>query len=476
MHEDTLTPGTDEALSRERFQNRLSRWVSWTILLALAVAAITLRFHRLGEIPAGLTHDEGVDGILALGVLEGEHAIFFLGPGNSGRDASTIYILALSTALFGRTLLAMHLPTALGSAGMVIVVFWLGRLLFARDEYGQPTPWDGLLIGGAGAGLLAVSLGQTIIGRTSFNNVTHMPLLLALCLALLWWGWGNRSPGERVWWRIALSGACAGLLVYTYVPARLTPILFLLFGASFLLPWTGREHGREGSGNSSLSLRLSSRLPSDLPWLVLFVGAAGLVSFPLLVHFALHPEHLFWRSNQLWVLDSDRSQGAPLAILWRNVWEHLMVFGFRGDLNWERNLAGQPLLKPWEAVFFWLGVTVCVWRWRRPAYRLLILWLGLMLLPAALAIDSAPPPNTLRMMGAAPAIYLVTGVGLWESLRYLRERGRAFTIFRVNEFKTSIALGAVVGSLVLTQGIATFHTYFHRWAPAPETYRAFETE
>ena len=475
---DTI-PGAERtagALTPERFQDRYSRLVIWAILLALALAVLSLRFHRLGEFPQGLTHDEGVDGVLALGVLEGEHAIFFLGPGNSGRDASTIYALALSTALFGRTLLAMHLPTALGSAGLVFVVFWLGRLLFGRDENGQPTPWRGLLIGGVGAGLLAVSLGQTIIGRTSFNNVAHMPLLLSLCLALLWWGWGQGSQGGRVWWRIALAGACAGLLVYTYVPARLTPLLFLLFGLSFLYPWTYGNDGRERSGKFFLYSRLFSRWRSEVPWVSIFVGMAVLLALPLLVHFALHPEHLFWRSNQLWVLDSDRSQGDPLAALWRNVWEHLMVLGFRGDLNWERNFAGQPMLKPWEAVFFWLGAAIVVRRWQRPANRLLFLWLGLLLLPAMLARDSAPPPNTLRMNGAAPAIYLLTGVGVWETFRYLRERLRTYRFIGAEKTKTAIVLGVVVGGSILTQGIFTYHTYFHRWAAAPETYRAFETD
>ena len=46
---------------------------------------------------------------------------------------------------------------------------------------------------------------------------------------------------------------------------------------------------------------------------------------------------------------------------------------------------------------------MAVWRWQgRPAYRLLLLWLGVMILPATLARDSAP--NTVRMIGAVPAI------------------------------------------------------------------------
>ena len=90
------------------------------------------------------------NGVGALRVLQGEHAIFFPDIGN-GREPSALYVLALSTSLFGRTLLAMHLPTALGSAGMVFATFWIGRLFFGRDEESvRDTPWRGLLIGGVG--------------------------------------------------------------------------------------------------------------------------------------------------------------------------------------------------------------------------------------------------------------------------------------------------------------------------------------
>ena len=211
----------------------------------LAVVVVLLRFHRLSELPPGLAADEALDGELALKVLQGEHAVFF--PVSNGREASAIYALALVTSLLGRTLLAAHLPTALGSAGLVFVVFWLGQVLFGRTESGRATPWRGLLVSGVAAGLLAVSLSQTVIGRTAYNKVTQMPLLLSLCLALLWLGWSKpgrtlsteqcaEAEKQRSWGWIALAGLCAGLLPYTYIPARFTPFLFFLFGMSFLLP------------------------------------------------------------------------------------------------------------------------------------------------------------------------------------------------------------------------------------------------
>ena len=439
------------------------------ILFALALAVVLLRLQRLSELPPGLDAGEGANGIDALKVLQGEHAVFFpelLG----GREGLVMYAVALSISLLGRTELALRLPTALASAGTVFVVFWLGHLLFGRDEESRgSTPWRGLMVGGVGAGLMAVSLSQTIMGRAAFR-ANLLPLFLCLCLALLWQGWRQRDRGGGAWWRIVLAGICAGLLPYTYISARFVPFLFLLFGLSFLLPL--RAVTREFDGATSQLTGIAAafnRVRAEMPRIAVFVGVAGLVAAPILIYFVLHPEDFVSRSRPLWVFDPSNSQGDPLGAFLVNVWDHLLAFGFRGDPIWRHNYAGRPILNPVEALFFWLGVGLAVWRWRRrPAYRLLLLWLCILILPAVLSRDYVP--YTLRMIGAAPAVYLLIGVGMWEAIRFLKER-----FFRERGTGAAIAVGGVVGALILVQGVITYRTYFQRWAAAPETYEAYET-
>ena len=426
--------------------------VTWGILLTLALFVALLRLQRITELPQGIQSDEGPDGVYALQVLQGEHAVFFP-EAASGREWMGVYTIALTTSLLGRTMLAFRLPTALASAGTVFVVFWLGRLLFGRDERGRPTLWRGLLIGGVGAGLLAASLGQTIIGRASLR-ANYLPLFLSLCLALLWWGWR-----ERNWWGVALAGVCAGLLPYTYIPARFTPFLFLFFGLSFALPL--RSVTRE-------------RVRAELPLAALFVAVAGLVAAPILAYFALHPEHFFIRSKEVWFVQD--SQVGPLETFLKNVWEHLLVFGFHGDQNARYNFAGRPMLNPWTALFFWLGVGMAIWRWQRPAYRLLLLWLGVLIMPATLARDIYPGPNTLRMIGASSAVYLLIGIGVWEAFRLLRERWRASHFLRGYDTRPAIAVAVVVSGLILLQATITYRAYFHKWAVTPEYYLVYHGE
>ena len=422
------------------------------ILLILALAVVMLRLYRIAEVPAGIQNDEAADGVEALRVLRGEHAVFFPEKA-SGREAMGVYLIALATALLGRTLPALHLPAALASAGTVFIVFWLGLLLFGRDERGRSTPWRGLLGGGVGAGLLAVSLGQTIIARAGLR-ANFLPLFLSLCLALLWWGWR-----ERKWWGVALAGVCAGLLPYTYIPARFVPFLFLFFGLTFALPL------RSVSGKSARA---------ELPWAAIFIVAAGLVAAPILVYFALHPEHFFIRSKEVWFVQESQ-RGAIVAFL-NNVREHLLVFGLHGDQNALYNFAGRPMLNPWEAFFFWLGAAMAVWRWKRPTNRLLLLWLGILLLPAMLARDIYPGPNTLRMIGAAPAVYLLIGVGVWETFRFLRARRDASRLLRGTNTGAAMIAAVAVTCVVLAQGVGTFRTYFDEWATTPAFDRAYEAE
>ena len=79
-----------------------------------------------------------------------------------------IYATALAIGLLGRTITAVRLPAALASVGTVLAVFWLGQVLFTERRGEDEAPsWRGLFVGGTAAGILAVSLGATIIGRDS---------------------------------------------------------------------------------------------------------------------------------------------------------------------------------------------------------------------------------------------------------------------------------------------------------------------
>ena len=445
-------------LQAQKIDNRHVGLAAWMIVLALVLAVWLLRFYRLSELPPGIQSDEGADGFYALQVLQGDHALFFPEKA-SGREAIGVYAIALSTALLGRTLLAFHLPTALASAGTVFLVFWLGRLLFGQDiETGRSVPWRGLLIGGVGAGLMAVSVSQVFLSRAALR-ANFLPLLLTLSLAFLWMGWRHRN-----WKMVALAGLWTGLLPYTYLAARFTPFLFLFLGLSFLNPLgpVSKDNWR-----------------AERPLLSLFLGTAGLVAAPILIHFALNPDHFSIRSGQLWVFGEE--QGSIVSVILGNVWEYLLAFGFQGDLITRYNFAGRPLLNLWQALFFWIGVAAAVWRWRNPALRLLLLWLCVMTFPGMLAETRGMGPNFLRMSGAAPAVFLLVGVGIWEAIQCIAPRlaaiqTRARFNLPVDRTPSVAAVGVLIAAAVLLQGVDSYRSFFSKWAGTPAFFRAYHTE
>ncbi len=441
-------------------QGRIHRIVVTAgIVAVLTFVVVILRFYRLSDMPPGIQNDEGPDGVYALQVLQGDYAVFFPEKG-SGRDAVGVYANALSTAILGRTLLAFHLPVALASGATVFAVFWLGQVLFGREEESSGVNrWRGLLIGGVGAGLLAVSIGQTLQSRAGLR-AAYLPLFLSLSLALLWLGWRKRSL-----WMIALAGVCTGLLAYTYNAARFVPFLLLFFGISLLLPF-----GQLAKNRVRHAVRPAS----------VFLGTSFLVAAPLLIYFAVNPDDFFIRSKGVWLFND--IQGNPLAIFLKNVWEYLLVFGFHGDRNSRYNFGGHPMLNILEAFFFWIGVVAALGKWRRsPQHRILPIWLIVLLLPAMLTRDDGYGPNSLRMIGATPAIYMLIGVGLWETFLLLRERSRVLpwlaTILQgKNEVSAAVAVLLVVCTWVLAQGAITHRTFFQKWAGTPEYFRTYQTE
>ena len=428
--------------------------VAVAIVTALTVVVVLMRLYRISEIPLGIINDEGANGVDALQVLQGHHNVFFAEKA-SGREALAIYATALATHFLGPSLLAFHLPPALASVGAVFAVFWLGFLLFGRDDQsGQTRPWRGLTVAGIGAGLMAASIGQTFLARGGFR-ANFLPLILALSLALLWRSWGHTGRRRPSWWGLALAGAFAGLLLYTYIPARFAPFLFAFFGLSFLIPFGSAAR---------------ARVSAEWPKAVIFVGMAGLVAAPILIYFILHPEDFLFRSKEVSLsLDSQRTR---LAAFLNNVVDYLLIFGAVGDRNEEYNFAGKPLLSPWEALFFWGGVGMSLWGWRRrPPYRLLLIWLCVMLLPAMLAYNRGNGPNSLRIIGAAPAAYLLVGVGIWETARLLKSR-----IPFKNATGAAGAVGLLVTGFILVQGMIAYRTYFIEWVGSPPYYAAADAE
>ncbi len=385
------------------------------LLLAL-IAAACLRFWQLGELPPGLYRDEAWNGLDALNVLQGEHALFF--PANNGREPTYIYLVALSIWLFGRSTFSLRLAAAAISTLTTLTTFQLGK------------SWFGWRTGLFSAWLWAISVWPMHLGRIGFRAV-----LLPFYLSLIFW-LGTLAYRQPTWWRWLLTGLVYGLSFYTYLAVRFTPVL--LVAIVIYLSWRGR--GR--------ILRLA------IPW---FSLGTGLALVPLLVVALQQPEILSGRTGQVSILNSAINQGDLWGTTFRHIMQALGLFFWQGDTILRHNPPGRPLFDLFMLLPFLLGTWVC-WRTRyRSAVVVLWLWLLIMLWPTILSDDT---PHFLRAVGILPAAILIPALGLSHLSSW-------------NKLTPRLRLGLAL-LLCGASMLVSIRDYFWQYANQPETAYLFE--
>jgi hypothetical protein len=193
----------------------------------------------------------------------------------------------------------------------------------------------------------------------------------------------------------------------------------------------------------------------------------ALVAAPLLIYLATHPG-LEVRVTELAAPLEALARGDP-GPLWSRLRETALLLSHRGDVHWMYNISNRPLLPPVLAASFYLGLLVVLYgalRGRRPAYRLLLLWLLLGLAPA---LVTGLESSALRAIAAQPAVFVFVAVPpvmlghrLWS---HPPGGGR---MMRVG------VVGLALAALFLLGG-HTAQGYFNDWAQRRDTRVAYNT-
>ncbi len=387
----------------------------------LLLAAVT-RLWRLADVPPGVARDETLNADIATFILSGRLALFFRE--GYGHEPLYHYLAAGFMPLLGDNLLTMRLPSVMIGLLLIAVV-----LAWARRAFG---PLPALVAGG----LLAVSWWPII-----FSRIGLRPQLSALLVALAVWQW------RRPW----VAGTGLALALYTYTAARLTPLLPAVFALYTLLL------GRGWSGDTSRPFRRAVRT-------TLISTVLGL---PLFLVLRAEPG-LQERVNQL---------SGPLDALWagdwRPVWTSVRVtmgvFSFGGDPLWSYALPGRPLFDWFSALFFYGGLILALRRSVRfPVYGLTLIWLGLGLLPSALAPDA---PSLIRLILIQPVVYVMPGL----AVTWLSEQAAERLPTRVNGPALTSALVVLVLGLWSLNAWRSWQDGYRTWASAPEVRQKYQS-
>jgi 4-amino-4-deoxy-L-arabinose transferase-like glycosyltransferase len=425
----------------------------WRLAIAaIVVLAAALRLVALDRFPPGLHFDEAVYGLMGMDIVRGARPVFF--SAYTGREPLYMYLMAGILAALGPTAYAVRLTSALIGIVTVPLTYALGRALYGRRT------------GIVAAALLAVHFWYLVVSRNGYPNILIPPLEAASAF-FLWRAWRADDARWRDW---IAGGACAGLVLYTYLAARFWPVFLVVFAV-----WT--------------LVAAPSRFRRRLAGMATAVAAAAVVVAPLAVHFARQPADFLERANQ--VLAWRQLHGRDLVDAYvRNILQTAGAFLGQGDPRWHYNLPGRPIFEPVVGLFFLIGLAVCLRRLRDVRFALSLLWIAVMCVPGILTLEMQPAGQ--RIFGVFPALVLVPAIGLVASgelvsrlaarLRARRARRPALEgqVARPQDLRrlglplgtTAILALVVVGA----DGARTVRDYFLDWVRQPETWHIFNAD
>ncbi len=400
----------------------------WPLLLILLIGLL-LRTWQLTTIPPGLTHDEANHGREAIEILDGVLRYYF--PLNYGSEPIYSYTVAGAMALLGETLFALRLVNVVfGLLAIVAIYFWSQRAFNHRTAI-------------LTAGLIAVSFWPIASSREALR-AGMLPFFMTLTVIFFWHIVESAKAGKRNWTMTVAFALGIIATFHIYLAARTAWLLFPAFLVYLLV--AHRDTFRQA-------------------WLPVLTGLVlALVGLlPMFVYLQRNPAS----QTRLGMLDSTLEQvfSGNLAPIFTNVGEALLAFGWPGfgDQFIAYNIPGKPVLNAISAVFLIVGVLVCLWRWRRPAYSFTLLWWLTGIIPSLVTGATA---NTTRNLAALPATYLLPVLGFWASAEWLSRR------FEWNLKK--VGWSAAVVWLALTSAL-TLQDYFARWSQLPIVRDAYQS-
>lgn len=399
---------------------RLSRQV---ILLAvgLTLLAFALRGFDTTHIPNTLTGDEASGGLSAVEFLQNRVDNVFTF-GWYSFPAFYFSMQAFSIWLLGQTTAALRITSALAGGLTVGAVYLAGRALY-----------------GARAGLYAAIFLTGLhlhlhFSRIGLNNVWD-GLWFTVVIGLVWWAWkSERREG------FLLAGLALGLSQYFYVSVRL---LFVLVPVWLALA----------------SLLDRARLRRNRASIFLLFLVAIVIFLPLASNYARHVDQFMAPMQRVsllgsWLENEMAITGQPgWRILASQIWLSVQSFTNTELRHWYT--PGVPILRPFAAGFFLMGMILIVLDWRKPQHWLVALWLGAFTLAGGL---SESTPAAQRYIGVAPACALVVGY----ALNGIAQRLTAFW----PQAKRGLAGAALLTAALLA--ISDINFYFRSFTPRGE--------
>ncbi|MFO7634160.1 MAG: hypothetical protein R6W76_16555 [Caldilinea sp.] len=435
---------------------------TWVGFFGVVAVAALFRLWQIDVIPSGFHFDESFEGLEAWRILtDPTYRPIFL-TGNFGVAPVNAYANALMFGIFslfggepGPT--PMRVTAALfGVLGVVATWLVAGELRqLDSQRLTAAFPW------------FAAVLLATMRWHVHFSRIGIEPILVPLVTAAaLWLLLRARRTGSKL--AFAGCGAVTALAMYTYQGAWILPLL--MAAAWVILWWWERPATYEEANDRSDGVPHIGRTSLVVGGVIAGATAALLV-LPLALFALAQPDLFLLRPEQI----AGGGEAATQQSFFESARAYVLMFVplvQAGDLDPRRNLPGLAALNLWQAIPFWFGVGLAIWRVRQPGYSIMLLLLAGLLLPGVL---SEYAPHYHRVLGAAAPVALLGGVGLDWIWQWWSERRatRGETILTHGGMKLAW-IGWVSVALLIAGAFVSARDYFVRWAPLPDLFYAFD--
>ncbi len=357
-------------------------WKTWERLAAISIlcAGLFLRLYDLPAFPFGTWYDEADFALQAQRILQ-EPAYRPLFIDSIHGPAHYIYLVASLFWVLPDVTFVIRFASVLLGTLSISAAFVAGNQLFGRGS--------GLIL----ACLVAVSRWSFNFSRIGMFNIP-VTLFAFLGTAFLLRALRRNRLTDYMW---------AGLLLGFGYNFYLGFTLFLMVVSVFVL-----RH-------------FVSYFPLlRYQWKGLLVAAMGVLLFlaPLALFSQEEPDIFFRRTRTVSIFNEFPPDQVAEKLL-ESAAAHLLMYNVRGDPNGRHNLPGEPMLAPVAGALFVLGLGMSLASvWRRRSL-LLLAWLLVMMSGGIFSL-SFEAPQSLRAIGALPAVYLLATLPLaqlWQNWR-----------------------------------------------------------
>ncbi len=397
-------------------------WLEVGAVLLLTLVAFGARAVDLVDEPNPFSGDEANFGLQALEVDEGVRRNMFATGVPFGQPSMYYFLVSLSNKIFGVGVLATRAPSVFFGVTMVPVTYLLLRELFDRR------------VALVGAAFLAIYHLHIHFSRVGLNNMS------AAWIAVVTLYFAARATRTQKPLDFGLAGGAAGLCLYSFVAARVVPVVLgLYFGWVVLRNW---RFLFANFGN----------------FLVLLAGFA-VVAAPQGLFFIHVPDEFYaghrWANifASGWLKQEEQIRGTgAYPILVDQVRDAFAVLVVKAEVYHHYN-PGQPLVDGISRWPFILGGVLSLVHIRQPRYLMLLALLILTVILGA-ALDF-PPPSSARLVTITPAVAGLVAIGVVAAVDF---------ITRLHERLAELATPLMVGGVAL-MAFVNIQFYFGYYLP-----------